>query len=277
MDTFIDYATYWPIFPLWLLIATTAMSTWIDWAIFWAPLLIFVFKIPPEIAIACWILIEVFGFGSWVYSYFLKKKILFKQVFGLLCIAISCGLVWAMTSKIISNYYLYLILGLSTFILMIINIRRVTKFEYVSIYDTTVNEIEMPQIRYKTLWNVLNAIWWFMTGTIWVWLWEVNNYYFINKNKLIIPYASWNSVFLIAFTAFFCSLFNIMYFWNHLEADQYKEIYSIVFFAIPAVIVWWRLWSLVAHQINPKYFYLFVWFLFFWVSLLSFYRMSLIN
>lgn len=41
MLTFFDYQTFWPIFPIGIMIATTAMSTGIDGAIFWAPVLLF--------------------------------------------------------------------------------------------------------------------------------------------------------------------------------------------------------------------------------------------
>lgn len=80
MLTFFDYQNFWPIFPIGLAIATTAMATGIDGAIFWSPVLLFGFGLPPEIAIACGIFIEVFGFGSGVYGYALKKVILYKQI-----------------------------------------------------------------------------------------------------------------------------------------------------------------------------------------------------
>jgi uncharacterized membrane protein YfcA len=92
MITFFDYQTFWLIFPVGLFIATIAIATGIDGAIFWTPVLLFGFGISPEIAIACGIFIEVFGFGSGVYGYALKKKILYKEIMSLLFFAVTFGL-----------------------------------------------------------------------------------------------------------------------------------------------------------------------------------------
>lgn len=269
--TFFDYQAFWPIFPIWILIATTAISTWIDWAVFWAPVLIFWFKLPPEVAIACGIFIEVFWFWSWVYAYFLKWKILFKKVMPLLCIAIIFWLLWSLVAKILPKSIIFFILWASTLFLAYKNIKRTTIKH--SKWNNIGEKFNLTALKSPLLWKVLNAIWGFLTWVIWVWLWEVNNYYFLEKNKMSIPYASWNSVFLIAITAFVCSIFNIIWFWNHLAMDQIIKIYSIIIFAIPAVMIWWRIWSIVAHNVNPKLFYYVVSFLFLIVSMLSFYRM----
>lgn len=111
-----------------------------------------------------------------------------------------------------------------------------------------------------------------MTGLIGVGLGEVNNYYFLKKNNLSIPMASANSVFLIAFTAFVCSIFNLFYFSKTLPYEKIREIYSILIFAIPAVVIGARLGVILAHKIKPLLFYMFVSLLFLGISILSFYR-----
>ncbi len=271
VTTFFDYATYWPAFPIWVLIATTAMATGIDWAIFWAPVLIFWFGLPPEIAIACWIFIEIFGFWSWVYSYILRWKILFKEVMPLLIYAIWFWLLWAIASKLAPKALMYFLLASSTLFLAYNNFKRCSKKNKKE-EDKQLSDIEFPTIKYLWLWKVLNSIWWFLTWIIWVWLWEVNNYFFLEKNKLSIPYASWNSVFLIAFTAFVCSIFNIFWFWSHPGENDFIKIYSIIIFAVPSVVIWARLGSILAHKINPKVFYFTVWVLFLWICILNLYH-----
>jgi hypothetical protein len=267
MLTYFDYQTFWPVFPIGIAIATTAMSTGIDGAVFWSPVFIFLFGLPPEVAIACGIFIEVFGFGSGIYGYAIKKKILYKEMRLFLFLAVIFGLIGAMVSKILPQSIIFAWLGISAIFLFYVNIKKALKKKKI-IKDYKNENV----IKYKFLGSVLNSIGGFMTGLIGVGLGEVNNYYFLSKNKLSIPFASGNSVFLIAFTAFICSIFNVIYFSETLPPDKIKEVYSILIFAVPSVVIGARIGVLFAHSINPRFFYYFVAFLFIFIAGFSFYR-----
>lgn len=253
MFTFFEYQNFWLLFPIGIMIATTAMATGIDGAVFWAPVLLFGFDLEPELAIACGVFIEVFGFGSGVYAYAMKKRILYSQIKDLLFFAIIFGLLGAVMSKIIPNVFMYALLGASAIFLFFINLDKALHKK-----NKIHQENHVHQIKYKFLGNTLNAFGGFMTGLIGVGLGEVNNYYFLNKNKLSIPYASGNSVFLIALTAFICSIFNIIYFSETLPFHELRELYTILLFAIPSVVIGARMGVLLAHKINPKIFHYFV-------------------
>jgi hypothetical protein len=104
----IDFQTYWCVFFFGLAISITAMSTGIDGAIFWAPVLLIVYKVEPSVAIACAICIEIFGFGSGIYGYARRGKIQYKAALYLLKFTIPVGiLICTQKSGHASVHFLY--------------------------------------------------------------------------------------------------------------------------------------------------------------------------
>lgn len=172
----------------------------------------------------------------------------------------------AIVSKMIPHAILYLLLALSTFSLFLINLEKIFK------KSSNLTDRHHQEIKFLKLGFLLNSLGGFMTGLIGVGLGEVNNYYFLKKNQLSIPLASGNSVFLIALTAFICSIFNVFYFSKALPFQEIQKIYSILIFAIPSVVIGARIGVILAHKIKPLLFYAFVSFLFLGISGLSFYR-----
>lgn len=167
---------------------------------------------------------------------------------------------------------MYALLGASALFLFFINLEKALVKK-----NKLLNFKSMQTIKYPFLGNVLNAFGGFMTGLIGVGLGEVNNYYFFTKNKLPIPYASGNSVFLIAITAFICSIFNLIYFSEVLPFDELRKLYTILVFAIPGVVIGGRIGVLLAHKINPKFFHYFVALLFIAIAFFNVYRSILIS
>jgi len=262
--TFFDYSTYWGIFPLGILIATLAMSTGIDGAVFWAPVLLFLYKLDPITAIACGIFIEVFGFGSGVYGYAIKKKIRYREAFELMLFTIPFGLLGAFASKLLPGKVLISLIGISSIILIFNNIYRAKQ----KIKERSFDKLFLKN---KPLGYFLSALGGFFTGTIGVGIGEANHYYLLMKNRYPVVWCSGTTVFMIAITAFVASVFNFFYF-REGHAVHLIEIYNIVFFAIPGVLIGSRLGVLVAHRIKRKTFNYFISVIFTVIAILSFYR-----
>ena len=55
---------YWYMLPIFILIATIAITSGVEGATFFAPIFILVLKLPPEVAIGVGLITEVFGFAS---------------------------------------------------------------------------------------------------------------------------------------------------------------------------------------------------------------------
>ena len=59
---------YWFMFPISILIATTAMASGVEGATFFTPLFILALRRSPKIAIGTGLITEVFGFASGLYE-----------------------------------------------------------------------------------------------------------------------------------------------------------------------------------------------------------------
>lgn len=66
---------YWYMFPVSILIATTAMASGVGGATFFSPIFILALRLPPEVAIGIALITEVFGFASGVFAYAKKRLI----------------------------------------------------------------------------------------------------------------------------------------------------------------------------------------------------------
>ncbi len=71
---------YWFMFPIAIVIATTAMASGVEGATFFTPLFILALRLSPEIAIGTGLITEVFGFASGVIAY--ARKGLIDYRFG---------------------------------------------------------------------------------------------------------------------------------------------------------------------------------------------------
>ncbi|MFC1811054.1 sulfite exporter TauE/SafE family protein, partial [Patescibacteria group bacterium] len=198
----IDFGTYWGIFFIGILIATTAMSTGVDGAIFWAPVLLLLYGVEPAAAVACAIFIELFGFGSGLYGYTKRKKVLFKQGAFLLIFTIPLGVLGAYISKILPINFLISIIAIICLVLAFSNFRRAELEDHHKERD-----IKNPALKHKKLGGFLTSIGGFFAGAIGVGIGETNNYYLLIKNKYPATFATGTTIFIIAVTDLFCSLF----------------------------------------------------------------------
>lgn len=263
----LDYHTYWTVFFFGLLISTTAMSSGIDGAVFWAPVLLLIYKVDPAVAIACAIFIEIFGFGSGIYGYAKSKKIKYKQAAYLLMFTIPMGVIGAFVSKILPENILILLISLSCFFLVAMNLRRAKT-------HVEVRDPKDLSLRNKKMGGILSMIGGFFMGAIGVGVGETNHYYLLMKNKYPTTYAVGTSVFMIAISAFFCSVFNLLYFAGSSSFDL-RTIASILIFAIPAVILGARLGVRLAHAIERHHFNYMLAGVFSFMAIISLYRITL--
>ena len=103
---------YWFMFPIAIVIATTAMASGVEGATFFTPLFILALGLPPEIAIGTGLITEVFGFASGVTAY--ARKGLIDYQFGgtLLKVTVPLALLGAVLSGYVPPVVLKVLLGL---------------------------------------------------------------------------------------------------------------------------------------------------------------------
>lgn len=235
----IDIQTYWGIFPIGVGIASLAMLTGVDGAAFWGPVLLLAYNVDPAVAVACGIFIEVFGFGSGVYGYAVRGKIIFRDAVPLLFIAVPLGIAGASIAKALPAAAITGAVATGCLYLAFRNAGRARLL----IPERAETDLHLEQ---KPLGYLLTGIGGFFTGAIGFGLGETNNYYMLIKNRFPVAYASGTTVFMIAVTAFVTSLFNIVYFRQEAGLD-FAELYSIVVFAVPGVIIGGQIGVRLAH------------------------------
>ena len=84
---------YWFMFPVAILVATTAMASGVGGATFFAPIFILALRLPPEVAIGTGLITEVFGFASGVGAYVRKRLIDYRLGVALLVATIPAAIV----------------------------------------------------------------------------------------------------------------------------------------------------------------------------------------
>ena len=98
-------------FPISILIATTAMASGVEGATFFTPLFILALGLSPEIAIGTGLITEVFGFASGLYAYARKRLIDYKLGVALLTATIPMALLGTWVAGYVSSEFLKVILG----------------------------------------------------------------------------------------------------------------------------------------------------------------------
>jgi len=89
---------YWYLFPISILIATTAMASGIGGAVFFSPLFILVLKLEPSVAVGTALTTELFGFSSGLLAYWKRRLIDFKLGRGLLLFSIPTAIIGSLTA-----------------------------------------------------------------------------------------------------------------------------------------------------------------------------------
>ncbi|HPO05613.1 MAG TPA: sulfite exporter TauE/SafE family protein [Candidatus Gracilibacteria bacterium] len=262
----LDYASYWGVFFFGLLISTTAMSTGIDGAAFWAPVFLLVYKVDPKVAVACAIFIELFGFSSGVVGYVRKKKILYKKALTMLIVSIPFAIAGAFLSKIIPSFMLIIIIGVCSSLLVVFNLYQTTQ------QQKEIEDHHSHKLVNKPLGMILTAIGGLFDGAVGLGLGETNNYYLANKNKFNAAYAAGTSVFMIAINGLACNLFNGLYFHKYSNLADWNQVASILIFAIPSVLIGAQIGVHLVHRFKKIYFNYLVAAVFAIVAVVDFYR-----
>ena len=96
---------FWYLFPISILIATTAMASGIGGAVFFAPLFILGLKLEPAVAVGTALTTELFGFSSGLFAYWRRRLIDFKLGRSLLLFSIPAAIVGSLASDVFPRSY----------------------------------------------------------------------------------------------------------------------------------------------------------------------------
>jgi len=254
-------------FPIAILVATTAMASGVGGATFFSPIFILVLRLPPDVAIGTALITEVFGFVTGVWAYTRKRLIDFRMGKMLVMITVPMALLGTYLSGIIPPDILKTILGMGLFAVAISflrspehsDVRRMDtdiETEYGGEKAQTVlTTASGEEIRY-TVCNrkegtVIAGIGGLFVGMISTGLGELNGYFLLQRCRVPSKVSVATSVFIVAVTALSASGGHFIRFMS-LGSDTLQTVFSIVIFTVPGGMIGAQLGSWVGERLPQK-------------------------
>lgn len=258
---------YWFMLPVAVLIATVAMASGVGGATFFAPFLIIVLRLPPEVAIGTGLITEVFGFASGLYAYARKRLIDYRLGLSLLAVTIPAALVGTWVAGLISPDILKTILGVGLFAVAlsflrvpehkdIVRLDLAIQDEYGGdLAETHIHTADGEDIHYKvcnrTEGRIIAGIGGLFVGLISTGLGELDEYFLLRRCHVPSKVSVATSVFVVAFTALAASIGHLTRFVSG-GGESLPVVASLVIFTIPGVILGAQLGSRVASRIPQR-------------------------
>jgi hypothetical protein len=254
---------YWFMFPIAILVATTAMASGVEGATFFAPILILLLGLPPEVAIGVGLITEVFGFASGLYAYQRKGLIDYRLGVSLLAATIPLALIGTWLSGVIDPDLLKLILGIGLLV-MGANFLRTPSHDEIHRLNQKTQEFNSndkvnclitatgEEIRYQicnpTEGRFIAGIGSLFMGMVSTGLGEMNGFYLLRRCRVPGRVAVATSVFVVAITALVASTGHLIKF-VQAGGDSLPVVMSLVIFTVPGVVIGGQIGSSVASHI----------------------------
>ena len=256
---------YWFMFPVGILVATTAMASGVGGATFFAPILILALRLPPEVAIGTGLITEVFVFASGVGAYVRKRLIDYRLGGALLVVTIPMALVGSWLAGALSPNLLKIILGMGL-LAVALSFLRAPAAEDVTHADATIDKeyggekaetvlvsAAGEEIRYtvcnRTEGRLIAAVGGLFVGLISTGLGELNGYFLMRRCKVPSKVSVATSVFVVAFTALAAAAGHLVQF-IQTGGDSLQTVLNIVIFTVPGVILGAQIGASVASHIS---------------------------
>ena len=258
---------YWFMFPIAILVATTAMASGVGGATFFAPIFLLALHLPPVVAIGTGLITEVFGFASGVGAYVRKRLIDYRLGTALLVVTIPLAIVGSWLAGVMNPQFLKIILGMGLLALALSFLRtpeakdvgradKAIKDEYGGeSAETRLVTAEGEEIRYtvcnRTEGRIIAGVGALFLGLISTGLGELNSYFLLRRCKVPSRASVATSVFVVAFTALAAATGHLVQF-IQTGGDALQTVLSIAIFTVPGVLIGAQLGAAVASRISQR-------------------------
>ncbi len=256
----------WYLFPVSILIATTAMASGIGGAVFFSPLFMLVLKLDPAVAIGTALITELFGFSSGMYAYWRRKLIDFPLGRKLLMASIPAAIVGSLTADLIPGTILKIIFAIGIIFIgsqLNFSVKQEARerldgklaADAEEIHESTLVDATGREFRYtvcnKTQGLLFAGIGGAFLGAISVGLAELQEYHLIVRCRIPTPVAVATAIFVVVVSVLVASLGHFYNFATSTDAETLAQVLGIVAFTIPGVLVGGQLGPLVQARVNP--------------------------
>jgi uncharacterized membrane protein YfcA len=255
---------YWYMFPIAIAVATLANSAGIGGATFFAPLMLIVLGLPPEVAIGTALVTEVFGFASGVTAHARARTIDWVVAKRLILFAVPAGIVGSLIGGSIPEVVLKTVLGFGLLAIAVAFIRHVgheaedasiTRGEGVAqpYEERTVVSRDGEVFHYRLCRHregQLGAgVGGLFVGLISTGLGELNSYALVKRCRIPTRVTVATSVVVVAATALAASATHMVDLAAS-SSDDLRTVLRLVVFMIPGVIIGGQLGPQVVRRID---------------------------
>ena len=105
-------SSFWPAFPMGILIAMISSIVGIGGGILWMPFLLLILKLTPEASVLTSLMIQTVGMGSGSWAYIRRRQVDFKLAWFMLAVTVPGIIAGSCLTGKISPAHIELILGL---------------------------------------------------------------------------------------------------------------------------------------------------------------------
>ena len=251
--------------PVSIGVATVAMASGVEGATFFAPLLLLVLGLSPEVAIGTGLITEVFGFASGVTAYVRKRLIDYRLAGTLLAVTVPAALLGSWLTSVFDPEILKAILGTGLFVLAFTFLRPSSSGDADEIEETAPDDAAMKarqscivtaegeEICYTVAKRGeamagagVGAV--FM-GMIATGLGEMNGYFLLKRCKVPSRVAVATSVLVVAVSALVAATGHLVGFFRS-GGDDLPTVVSLVIWTVPGVVIGGQLGAAVASRIS---------------------------
>ncbi|NOZ49458.1 MAG: sulfite exporter TauE/SafE family protein [Chloroflexi bacterium] len=256
---------YWYMFPIAIVVATTAMASGVGGATFFAPIFILGLRLNPEVAIGTGLITEVFGFTSGLLAYARKRLIDYRLGMNLLMVTIPLSLVGTWLAGSIAPDYLKLILGVGLFAIAASFLRTPDSRDIAHLdalidqeyggekAETCIITRDGEEFRYKVCnrnqGRLIAGIGGLFVGMISTGLGELNSYFLLQRCRVPSAVSVATSVFVVAITALVASSGHLLQFAQS-NPEALRTVLDICLFTVPGVIIGGQFGSLLARRLS---------------------------
>ena len=257
---------YWYLFPISILIATTAMASGVGGAVFFSPLFILVLQLEPAVAVGTALMTELFGFSSGLFAYWKRRLIDFKLGRDLLLFSVPAAIIGSLTADLFPAAILKTIFAVGIIFLgsqFYFSLKRKEqeeldeeiRAEAALQCETVLVDREGNEYRYtvarKDQGRLFAAVGGAFLGAISVGLAELQEYHLMARCRVPSPVAVATSIFVVVITVLVASLGHFYKFVTSSDTTILTQVASIVLFTIPGVIVGGQIGPLVQAKVDP--------------------------
>ncbi len=258
---------YWYLFPISVLIATTAMASGVEGATFFAPLFLLGLKLPPEVAIGTGLITEVFGFASGLFSYARKRLIDLKLGGTLLAVSVPAALLGTWLSGSVPPEALKAMLGLALLAVALSFLKSPDHGEVARLDGhigqdfpperarTCLRAADGEEICYtvcnRTEGGLISGVGGLFIGMLSTGLGELNGYFLLRRCRVPSRVSVATGVFVVAVTALAASAGHVVRFVES-GPEVLNTVLSLLIFTVPGVVVGGQIGSAVADRIPQR-------------------------